>query len=234
MNEALRDIGFDEKETEIYLALLKTSRGTVSELLKHTGIERRTIYDVLERLVQKGRVSYFEENSTRTYQAIAPEIILEDIKEKQHQFQAIIPRLHQLKASPQHAKVEILKGVKGLMAIFHEIVAGSHEHLAFGDISPFINDEKYKLIVKKFLLQLEENKLGEKIIYAKGDEVKKIKKGEYRAIEKSLIPPAPTIIYGDVVTQVVFTNPLTIIKTTSKELAETHRQYFEHFWKLAK
>jgi sugar-specific transcriptional regulator TrmB len=234
MKEILRNIGFDDKETDIYLALLKIEKASVSELLKHTQIERRTIYDVLERLIQKGRVSFFEENGTRKYTAVQPAVLLEDLEQKQKEFKNIIPQLEHMNASTDEIKLEVLKGLQGLRTIFLEIVNQNEEHLAFGDIKPLIVEERYSKPVKKFLQIVESKNLKEKIIYEKGDPITKIKGGEYRAVEKSLVFPTPTIIYGDVVTQYIFTEPLTIIKITSKEVANTHRQYFEHFWKMAK
>jgi sugar-specific transcriptional regulator TrmB len=234
MFEILESIQFDEKEANIYVALLKEGNSSVSELLKHTKIERRTIYDVLERLIQKGRVSYYVENNVRKYDAIDPEVILDEYQRKGESFKKIIPNLQSLHKVPKDAKVEILKGVQGLNIIFHEIINGKHEHFAFGDISPFISEEKYKRVVNKFLLHLKEQKLKEKIIHEKGQPVKKIPQGTYKGIEREFIPPSPTIIYGNVITQYIYTDPLTIIKITSKEIAQTHKEYFNYFWKLAK
>jgi len=53
-------------------------------------------------------------------------------------------------------------------------------------------------------------------------------------VDKKIAFPTPTLIYGNVVTQYVYTDPITIIKTTSKEITNTHKNYFNHFWKLAK
>lgn len=232
MKAILRSIGFDDKEVEIYLALLKAGKATVSELIKYTQIERRTIYDVLERLVQKGRASYFEENNRRVFLPVKPEVILEDLEQKKEDFAGIITKLTRLEGIQTEAKVELLKGVKGLRSIFLDIIEKGVTHYAFGDIKPLIVEEKYSRIVKQFLSALEKKKLGEKIIYPKGERMNKIKGGEYRAVESEVVFPAPTLIYDDVVTQYIYTEPITIIKITSKEVAETHKQYFEHFWKL--
>lgn len=234
MKETLRSIGFDDKETDIYLALLKADKATVSELLKHTQIERRTIYDVLERLIQKGRVSYFEENNTRVYMAVSPEVILEDLKQKQNDFQAILPKLTSLQVSPHSAKVEILKGTKGLRSIFLEVINGNFDHVSFGYLSPLIYEERYARLVKQFLTIGEKKGLREKVIYTTGDPITKIKTGEYRSLNKEVVFPSPTLVYENVVTQYIYTDPITIIKITSKEVAETNMKYFKYFWKLAK
>jgi len=234
MKEILHSIGFDEKESKIYLALLKAGQSSVSGLLKHTQIERRTIYDVLERLVQKGHASYFEENKTKIFIPTKPEVILTELEQKKAMFEKIIPKLSQLEKNPKEVKVEILKGIKGLTTIFHEIVEKNQNHISFGDLSPLIYKKKYNRLIKQFLSTIEKKGLKEKIIYTKGDNIEKIKNGQYRFVEKEMVFPTPTLIYGNTIIQYVYTDPITIIKITSKEIANTHKKYFNYFWKLAK
>ena len=234
MKEVLRNIGFDEKETEIYLALLKQGKSTVNNILKHTQIERRTIYDVLERLIQKGKVSFYEENNTKTYSAISPEIILEDLQQRQNEFKRILPSLSKVQFNPKEATVEVLKGVKGLRTIFLDVIKREKEHYVFGDISPLVYEERYAIPTKQFLEALKEKKLTEKVIYKEKDKITKIPKSDYRSVKKDLVFPTPTMLYDDVVTQYIFTDPLTVIKITSKEFFETHKKYFDYFWDLAK
>lgn len=232
MKEQLISIGFSDKDAEIYLALIKLGRANLVEIIKKTPIERRTIYDVLERLIQKGWAGYFEENGKKYYLATNPEIILKDIEQKNKEFEKIIPELTLLKEKSSEAKVEILKGVRGLRTLFLEIIHLKEIHYAFGNIAPFISDEKYTPTVKEFLEYLEGRGIREKIIYPKGESIKKIKGGQYKELDKSLIPPTPTIIYGDVTAQFIFTDPITIIKTTSKEITNTNKKYFDTFWNM--
>lgn len=232
MKEQLISIGFSDKDAEIYLALMKLGRANLAEIMKKTSIERRTIYDVLERLIQKGWASYFEENSRKYYLATSPEIILKDLEQKNKEFEKIIPELTALNEKSSEAKVEILKGVKGLRTIFLDIIHSKETHYAFGNIAPFISDEKYTPAVKEFLEYLEGRGIKERIIYPKGEPIKKIKGGQYKEINKSLIPPTPTIIYGNTTSQFIFTDPITIIKTTSKEITDTNRKYFDTFWRM--
>jgi len=234
MKKELQAVGFDDKESEIYMALAKLGNADIAGLLKNTSIERRTIYDILERLVQKGLASYHEENNKRVYTPTDPTIIAEDLQQKEKDFRNIIPQLTNLNNAPETARVEIFRGINGLRTIFLDIVNSKEEHYSFGNITPFIEDERYTPIVSRFLKMLERNQVKEKIISAIGEDVKRIKGGIYRSLEKSMIPPTPTIIYGNVTVQYIFTEPVTIIKITSKEIADTNRKYFETYWKLSK
>lgn len=230
MKEQLLQVGFSEKDSEIYLSLLKSEKASIADLMKKTSIERRTIYDVLERLIQRGWASYFEENNKKYYLATNPELILKDLEQKNQEFGKIIPELKSLKEIKSETKVEILKGVKGLRTIFLEIINLHEMHYSFGNIAPFISDKQYTPAVKEFLEYLEGRNIKEKVIYPKGEPIKKIKLGQYKALDKNLIPPTPTIIYGNVTAQFIFTDPITIIKITSKEITDTNKKYFDTFW----
>lgn len=232
MKEQLLEIGFNNKDAEIYLALTKLEKANIAELMKKTSVERRTIYDVLERLIQKGWASYFEENGKRYYLPTKPEIILQELENKKEDFKKIIPKLNSLKEKSSEAKVEILKGIKGLKTIFIEIIESKETHYSFGNITPFISDEKYIPAVKDFLSYLEERGVKEKIIYPKGENINKIKGGQYKPLDEKLIPPTPTIIYGSTTAQFIFTDPITIIKTTSPEITKTNKKYFDTFWNM--
>ena len=230
MKEAFYRIGFDEKETDIYLSLIKLNRSKVSDLLKVTKIERRTIYDVLERLLQKGYVSYFKENNTQIYKPINPEIILKKLEDRQKDFEKIIPQIKSLEGKESHTEVEILKGKQGIRTIFQEIL-NEKEHLGMGDLEPFLKE--YLLEAKRFIEQMIKTKHKEKIIYPKGQKITKTKYGEYKEISKDTLPLIQTIIYGDVVVQFVLDDVPKIIKIKNKEVADTHKDYFYKYWEVA-
>ena len=232
MKEQLIQIGFGDKEAEIYLALIKLGKANIAELMKKVSIERRTIYDILEKLMQKGWISYHEENNKKYYSSVKPELILEDLEHKKQEFEEIIPKINLLKEKKSLTKVEIYKGVKGLKTIGLDILNSKSVHYSFGDLSPFISNPIYAPLLNNFLETLEARNIKEKVIYAKGDSIKKIKGGQYKAINKKLIPPTPTIIYDDITIQYIYTDPITIIKITSSDIAKTNKKYFEVFWNM--
>lgn len=231
MKEIFYQIGFDEKETQIYLTLTKLKTGKVSDILKKTKIERRTIYDVLERLIQKGYVTYYKENNTQIYKPVNPEIILKKLEEQKEDFEKIIPQIKSLKEKENHTEVEILKGKQGIRTIFQEIL-NEKEHLGIGDLEPFL--EEYQLDAKKFVNQMIKLNHKEKIIYQKDQKITKIKTGEYKVLEKDSMPPIQTIIYADTVIQFVLDEIPILIKIKNKKIAKTHKDYFYKYWKIAK
>jgi HTH-type transcriptional regulator, sugar sensing transcriptional regulator len=231
MIEELERIGFDEKEAKIYLALLEIGKGTANQIMQNTNIERRTIYDVLERLIQKGFASYYKEDKTTTYVPTDPKIILQTLEDKKSGFEKIIPSLTQLKEKNDTVEVELLKGKDGLHTIFHDIYNSGKTHYSFGKVNMF--NEKYNLDLKKVLGKLELKGMSEKIIYPKGKEMITIKRGEYRQLDEKMMPPTPVVIYGDTTCLFIFSEPPITIRIKSKEIAQTHMKYFNTYWNMS-
>ena len=78
------------------------------------------------------------------------------------------------------------------------------------------------------------NNHKEKIIYPKGQKITKTKLGEYKILEKDLLPPIQTIIYGNTVVQFVLDEIPILIKIKNEKIAKTHKDYFYKYWKIAK
>lgn len=69
----LQEIGLNEKEAALYLALLEVDNASVIDLSKKTKINRSTAYVVLEGLMKKALVTEVQVGKKVHYQAEAPE-----------------------------------------------------------------------------------------------------------------------------------------------------------------
>ena len=57
INNLLEKLGFNTKESEVYLAILKQGKVTHAEVAKITGINRTTVYSIAKELAAKGVVT---------------------------------------------------------------------------------------------------------------------------------------------------------------------------------
>ena len=123
IKKTLEEIGFDEKETQVYLALAKIGETTATKISKETNIERTLVYYIIEKLINKGLVSFKLKNNVKYYSAANPEKILEELKEKELKLKGILPALQTLMKQPyeEEVKVDIYKGVEGMKAVLNDI-----------------------------------------------------------------------------------------------------------------
>lgn len=57
INKLLQQLGFTEKEAEIYLALLRRGKATPASIAKETGVNRATVYSIAKALMKRGVIS---------------------------------------------------------------------------------------------------------------------------------------------------------------------------------
>jgi len=59
--EEFIDLGFNRNEAKVYLALARYGHATANEIIKATKFHKNIVYDNLEKLIDKGLVSYITE-----------------------------------------------------------------------------------------------------------------------------------------------------------------------------
>ncbi|MBI4163770.1 MAG: helix-turn-helix domain-containing protein [Candidatus Aenigmarchaeota archaeon] len=232
--KALEDIGLSQGEIKVYIALLKLGSAPVNKIKQETKIHRTAIYDFLEKLKNKGLVSYVSQNKVNQYTAIHPNKLLDFVKEKEDSIKAAVPGLAKLlKTEEKEINVEVYKGKEGLKASLTEIAKAGKDVVGFG-----IDETKYKSMFQHLMEQYfkMEEKMGIKerlLASEKAKFVYKKKAAEYRFIPEEFFNPTPTLVYGDKVVITIW-DPLTIIVIENRELADGYKKYFELLWKQAK
>ena len=87
----LERAGLSKGEIEVYLTLLKLGSSLVSKVAQETGLHRTNIYDTLEKLKEKGLVSYVIRENRKHFSASNPEKLLDYIKEREKEVVSVIP-----------------------------------------------------------------------------------------------------------------------------------------------
>lgn len=119
----LTPLGLSKGESEVYLALLNNGPSTVSAIAKTITISRPHVYDILDKLANKGLVSHARKDATIHYSATMPSNLRDFLKEKEDFLDTMLPSLDALYHSTRHShSVEILEGLCGLKYVFNDIL----------------------------------------------------------------------------------------------------------------
>jgi len=78
----LEEIGLNKSEIKVYLSLLKLGSSSTGPIISESKTANSKIYEVLEKLIQKGLVSHFTKENVKYYKAASPKMILEYLNEK--------------------------------------------------------------------------------------------------------------------------------------------------------
>src|SRR3989344_6231757 len=127
---SLRKIGLSEGEIKVYMALLNLGASPVNKIHEKTGIERRNIYDILNKLIERGLISYVTENKRKSYSISHPSKILGYIEEQKHELEQTkqevtkdIPSLiEKFNFKRPDVSAEVYRGYGGVKAIWEDML----------------------------------------------------------------------------------------------------------------
>ena len=79
----LEALGLTPKEVDVYIALLGAESASISKLMADANVSRKSIYEILQKLLDKGLVKYTIQDNKKKFAAVSPERFLDILKEKQ-------------------------------------------------------------------------------------------------------------------------------------------------------
>lgn len=130
----LENLGFTNAEIKIYASLLELGLCTAGPIIEKSGLQSSVVHMTLNKLVNKGFVSFIKEGQINHYQATSPKHILNYIDDKKEQFERLLPELiAKQEMAKEKSEVTAFKGIKGIRELLFELLeAGGTEHHTFG------------------------------------------------------------------------------------------------------
>ena len=232
--DILKQIGLLDGEIKVYLCLLRIGPALVGRINKETGLHRTHIYDLLEKLKEKGLVSTFIESGKNIFSPSPPKKILSYLEEKKENVGSILPELEQLSKLPKDkTQVELFKGKNGLKTVLQDVLNTNKDYLVMGSIKQFETILKFAL--PQFLKKAEKQKIKERLICDKKEKIIQMTKGSIvRYIKSKFLFPSSFWIYGNKVAIFIWNMPYFAIVINNKAVAKTYKNYFEFFWEISK
>ena len=249
MDETLLEkLGLTKGEIKVYLALNKLIEATVGPIGKHSKVSKSKIYDILDKLIEKGLVGYITKQGTKYFTANDPHMILEylakkenELKKTKEEISELIPQLLLQRSSAKKQRTaEMYEGFHGIRAIREELMQifkPKNTLLVLG--APKIANEKWEAWFLDFHKKRIKNKINMNIIYnANAKSYGKIRKNmrytKVKYLPHKLISPNWIDIFPEAVLFVmVLKNPIAFV-VRDKELANSFRAYFDIMWKNSK
>lgn len=140
---SLTNLGLNEKEARIYLALLKLKQATAGLISKHSGLKRSTAYAVLEDMIDQGIVDKVPRKKIMQYTAISPEELFSVYKSRiENAKKEALPELKALSRDKEHKiRVSYYEGLAGIKEMYKRVYEDmpSKEFVGFsiqGDDAP--------------------------------------------------------------------------------------------------
>ncbi|MBT4604288.1 hypothetical protein HOC01_01495 [archaeon] len=238
----LEEIGLTKSEIKVYLALLELGSSSTGPIVEKSRAASSKIYEVLEKLMQKGLASFVIKGGVKHFEAASPKRLLDYMKEKQRlvekqalEVEKLLPSLEiKQKLSENRSETLVFKGLKGAQTAFDNILnscSKGDEFVAFGfsDV-----DETFQ----KFLIRFHKKRVrqgvhfralfGQKLanLVKVLDDMPKAK-AKITSQESNVVA---TLIYKDTVLFSMAKDRLWI-QIRNQGLADTMMGRFERAWK---
>lgn len=244
----LKEAGLTDGEIKVYLALLGLGLSTTGPIIEKSGIARSIIYQILDKLMQKGLVSCITKEKTKYFQASDPKKIIEYIDEREQRLlenkkkvEKMLPQLLlQQKMSPK-SQANFYIGFKGIRTAHehsYDKLKKGEEYVYLG--VPAYQPEEQHLYWQRDHIRRAKIGISTRMLFNKGTDKKIInnrnsyKLCEAREMNAHIKSPACFMVYKDT-TLIVMQHPESFaFEIVNKQVAESFMEYFEYFWKSAK
>lgn len=246
---ALREAGLTDGEIKVYLALAELGLTTIGPILDSSKVTKSIIYRILDRLIQKGLVSYIFKERTKYFQAAHPDKLLDYVEERKKyldesktKIQELIPQLLLKQQLSPKSEATIYEGFKGIMTVHDkrfQKLNREDEYFFFG--LPAEQPEYYHAYWKKDHQKREKLGIKCRMLYNSKVEDKTLKnRNSFKLCDARRMPidvdtPAWILGYKDVT---VIGLPLAekpfAFEIVNQEVADSFKNYFEWFWKKSK
>jgi sugar-specific transcriptional regulator TrmB len=170
----LKSLGLTEYESKVFIAVLRGTLMSASEIADSAGIRRTDVYNILKSFVEKGYCNEIETNSVLKYEMIDPDIIFDKIerdilKEKESELATLketISNLKPLYRSEQQEKNKIVN---------IELIRGYNQHREgkFVELLQNAKKEIHFMIRPEIFLSEEIDDIA-KSFYKKGGVIKSV------------------------------------------------------------
>jgi HTH-type transcriptional regulator, sugar sensing transcriptional regulator len=233
--DLLEELGLSKGERRVYSAVLGTGVATINQVHEKTGIERRNIYDILNKLIEKGYVGYTIEHGKRTYKASNPGMISDEIGKRRERLGRLESQLPEIKGIYEAYKpsisAEIYRGRDGIKSILEDSL--NYDSIRFIGGSwyvprilkyywPRYNKRRIEAGIPWYNLVRYENR---------NDPLPDKKLMHVKVLPKEFSGnPVVVYIYGNKIANVSWEENAFSFVIENKEIAENYLRFFKYLW----
>lgn len=207
LTNILKDLGFNNKEIEIYSVLLPLGSASIRTIAEKTNINRGTVYDILESLAKRGFITAIKKGERRKFALKSPEELLTFIEKQQKSLEAqkikikeVLPEFLSFYVKqggrPSVEYFDDDQGIKyileNVLKVFGDTISENKEYYVYSSKS--VRQYLYKLF-PNFTKEKVRRRIKTKVIaLGEGGDPKNLKLAERKWLATDA--PAYILIYG--------------------------------------
>lgn len=244
----LTQLGLTESEIKVYLALLEIDSSTVGPIVEKSKVQESKIYQILDKLKEKGLVSFVIKGKYKNYQASDPKNLIRLLNEKKRQIEIqeekiskeLIPKIEARRKNKEETQEALVfEGFKGLKSAYNYLldtmdsgeeyyVFNLGEDLSKEELIHFFTDYHKKRVEKKVKIKFIAPSEARNII----EKHYNWRLVEYRYTNRKF--PIGTLIFKNHVMTLSMKGKPTAFIIKSNANYEYYKYFFEDMWKSSK
>jgi HTH-type transcriptional regulator, sugar sensing transcriptional regulator len=239
----LQQLGLTKNEAKLYLAALEFGPATIAHLAKKSNVQRTTIYEFIEQMINKGIIIKTVSGKRNLYASASPKY-LENLIEKQKSIiKSLMPELLSLaEKSPHKPIIRVFEGIDGIKKVFQDTLNQPPESV----IKYFASyKESFEAMSTTYMTNYVNRRVKNRI-YSKGilrsDEYeKKHTKENKKELRESISLPEKefpithnVMIYQNKISIISFGQEKFSVILESQQIADSQRAIFDLLWKNLK
>lgn len=241
MFDQLMELGFSLNEAKVYIALVKLGSGTTSDITEESGVHRVNVYEIIDKLTNKGLVSSLKKGSKTVYSVGDPQNLVRFVQQKEELAKKLVPELQGLYSLKKHEEeVFYFNGPDGVITAYYMMLEEKSSPI-YGIGGSGLNRKFLRHRHDRFDQDRIAQKVAVKALYYESlrkEKLNELKEGkklwEIRFLPNSFQTPAMVDICGNVVLILIPTDTIRTIVIKNKQVAQAYKNYFEFMWQFAK
>ena len=239
INTILQNLGLEEKEVKIYLALLELGRGTVQEVAQKSGVKRTNIYNFIGPLKTKRIVSEIIDKDRVILIPESPDVLVRRAEDNLNNIKNVLPEILSIYNTPaSKPKVHFYEGIDGMKRAYEDILDTGETVYGFSDY-----EKMFEAIEHEWLLNFPYRRKDKKIFFysitkdgPKGKNFKRMDKEHFREtkLTNNLQLDTEINIYGNKVSIHSFRRPYSAVIIENRAIAMSMKSIWQGWWNTLK
>ncbi|MEK7564576.1 MAG: helix-turn-helix domain-containing protein [Patescibacteria group bacterium] len=246
LKNPLLEIGFSNKEAEVYIAILTLGRGTASKIARSAHIARTTVYDILSSLFDKGLVTLSGKEPKQEYVALSPDelntYIEKEFEKKKNDLKkvqdSLVPQLKSIHNIKNRPKIMFYEGKEGLKKVYEDTLSSHGEIRACATYDNM--QETLPGYFPEYFYRRAEKGIKIRAIFPYTEDGVELSKHDKEQLRETAMVPHDKFLFSPEIN--IYDNKIMIaswkeelgITIESDEIADAMKKIFELAWAEAK
>lgn len=237
-------LGLNLNEARVYLSLIQNAKATASTIIKHLGVHRNIVYDNLDKLSEKGLVSFVIEKGKRIYFPKDPSTIIDYLNQEKEQVNKKIvlankltKQLEQELNTHSQSGVELFQGIQGIKRVLELTLKNTNSTRYVIGISNYSTEVLGKTYWNNYNKKTQDKKIKNILLlnpdYNETTSMIKTHKNTIRILPNKASQKVEINLFDKKVALIVYSTKPTAVLIQDEHIYQTYLLQFNQLWQAS-